>query len=133
MKNVIDKLAWIEIQNRQVLGARSKNKTKFYIPGGKREEGETDLDTLVREIKEELSVDLRPESLAFLGEFQAQADSQPWGVEVKMRCYFADYQGEIKASAEIEELTWLSYQDRPNLAPVDQIIFDTLKKIDLID
>jgi hypothetical protein len=34
---VIDKLAWIELQNQSILSTKSYGKDKFYIPGGKRE------------------------------------------------------------------------------------------------
>jgi len=52
----IDKIAYIETRNGQVLSTRSRGKTKYYIPGGKREVGETDEQTLVREVAEELDV-----------------------------------------------------------------------------
>jgi len=36
----IDKLAWIELQNKSILFTKSYGKDKFYIPGGKRENDE---------------------------------------------------------------------------------------------
>jgi 8-oxo-dGTP pyrophosphatase MutT (NUDIX family) len=39
---------------REILSTKSKG--KYYIPGGKRENGESDEQTLIREIAEELSV-----------------------------------------------------------------------------
>jgi 8-oxo-dGTP diphosphatase len=60
---MIDKLAWCCIKDKRLLGARSKGKNIYYIPGGKREEGESDHEALIREIKEELSVDLKPETI----------------------------------------------------------------------
>ena len=59
-KSYIAKLAFIEIKDRKVLETCSFGKDKWYIPGGKREEGETDEQALIREIKEELLVDLKP-------------------------------------------------------------------------
>ena len=56
----VDKVAFIEIQNGQILSTKSKGKTKYYIPGGKREKGESDEQTLIREIAEELSVAIIP-------------------------------------------------------------------------
>ncbi len=38
----IDKIAYIRIENGKILSTRSKGKTKYYIPGGKRENNETD-------------------------------------------------------------------------------------------
>ncbi|MCX4024626.1 NUDIX domain-containing protein [Spartinivicinus marinus] len=62
----IDKLAWIFIKDKKILGARSKGKDTYYIPGGEREEGEMDQAVLIREIKEELPNELKPETLEYI-------------------------------------------------------------------
>jgi 8-oxo-dGTP diphosphatase len=129
----IDKLAWIEIQDKSILSTKSYGKDKFYIPGGKREIGETDIQTLVREIKEELDVALKPETIEFVGIFEAQAHGHTEGVKVKMTCYMAKYTGILKAAAEIEEIKWLKYADKPYISEVDKIIFAFLKQEKLID
>jgi len=131
--HTIDKLAWIEIQDKKILSTRSKGKTKWYIPGGKREAGESDETALIREIKEELNVDLLPESIHYYGTFSAQADGHAQGVEVKMQCYGASYLGTLKASSEIAELDWLDTGDMDRIAPVDVLIFNWLKSQNLLD
>lgn len=75
MKNmkIIDKVALIYIKDGKILSTRSEGKDKYYLPGGKREGDETDLETLAREVKEELSVDVVEETAEFYGVFQAQA------------------------------------------------------------
>ncbi len=123
---IIDKLAWIHLKNQKILSTRSKGKTKFYIPGGKREIGESDETALIREIKEELTIDLVPSTIAFVGNFQAQADSHATGIQVLMQCYTADYKGTLAAAAEIAEVVWLTNADRDKISPVDQLIFDFL-------
>jgi ADP-ribose pyrophosphatase YjhB (NUDIX family) len=128
----IDKLAWIYIEDRKILSTRSRGKDTWYFPGGKRESGESDEEALTREIKEELSVDLIPESLQFFGKFEAQAHGHTVGVTVVMTCYIANYEGELKPDAEIEELAWLTYADKDRSSAVDQIIFDYLKNKNLI-
>ncbi|GII58114.1 DNA mismatch repair protein MutT [Planotetraspora thailandica] len=122
----IDKIAWIHLRDGKILSSRSRGKDVYYLPGGKREPGETDLDTLVREIDEELAVAIVPASAAHLGTFQAQAHGHAGGVTVRMTCYTADHEGTPKASSEIEELVWLTYADRDRVSPVDQLIFDHL-------
>lgn len=129
----IDKLAWIEIKNRKILSTRTKGKDTFYFPGGKRDTNETDEQALIREIKEELTVDLLPQTIRFFGKFEAQAHGFPTEINVLMTCYSADYVGNISASSEIEEIDWLTYADRERTSTVDKIIFEFLKKHDLID
>ena len=112
MRTTIDKLAWIYLVDRRILSTRSKGKQIYYIPGGKREGTETDQEALLREIKEELSIDLQPETIAFFGKFEAQADGKADGVLVQMTCYTAEFVGTIQAASEIEEVVWLQYQDK---------------------
>jgi 8-oxo-dGTP diphosphatase len=119
-------VAWVRVENGRILCARSRGKDVFYIPGGKLETGETELDALLREIKEELAVDLIAETVRNFGTYRAQAHGQADGVVVVMSCYTAEYQGTPAASGEIEELDWLGYADRDRVAPVDQLLFDEL-------
>ncbi len=123
----IDKIALIKIKSGQVLSTRSKGKSNYYFPGGKREAGETDEQTLIREIKEELSVEIIPDSYKYIGTFKAQSDGMKEGILVKMTCYTADFNGTPKPNNEIEEIKWLNYADINSVSAVDKIIFDFLK------
>lgn len=123
---VIDKVAWIRLENGAILSSRSRGKDVYYIPGGKREPGENDLETLIREIREELSVAIVADSAEHLGTFQAQAHGHPDGTTVRMTCYTADYRGALQPDNEIEEIAWLTYGDRDRVSPVDQRVFDHL-------
>ena len=78
----IDKIAFIYIMERRVLAIVSKGRDVFYMPGGKRERGETDEQTLIREIEEELSVGIIPQSIRYYGTFKAQAHAKPEGTTV---------------------------------------------------
>lgn len=129
----IDKLAWLHIVDRKILSTRSRGKTTYYLPGGKREAGESDQAALIREIREELNVDLLPESLHYMGVFEAQAHGHAEGVIVRMTCYSAAYQGQLKPAAEVEEMIWFTHQDKGRSSPVDQLIFDWLYDQGLID
>ena len=123
---MIDKIAWLHLHDGQLLSTRSRGKDRYYIPGGKREAGETDAETLLREIKEELTVDLDPTSLAHAGTWEAPAHGHASGVLVRMTCYWAHYAGTLQPAAEIEEVVWLRYRHRPHVSAVDQLIFDWL-------
>lgn len=129
---MIDKLALIEIKNHKVLSTRSRGKDIYYLPGGKRELGESDMEALIREITEELTINIDPDTIKFYGEFSAQAHGHPEGVIVNMRCYTATFRGSLQAAAEIEEIAWLAYNDKPRVSEVDKLIFDDLKEKGLL-
>lgn len=133
MTNFIDKLAYIYIKDKQILMTLSKSKDTYYIPGGKREEGESDQEALSREVKEELTVAIIPETIKHYGTFEAQAHGKPIGTIVRMTCYQADYKGELQPSSEIQDIAYYTYAQRNFVGPVDQLIFDDLKQKGLID
>ena len=112
MKKEIDKLAWLYIYEGKLLNARSINKTLFYLPGGKRELDESDEAALIREIKEEISIDLIPESIRYAATFKAKADGHADDVIVKLTCYFAEFRGRLAPAAEIEEIQFIDYDDK---------------------
>jgi len=125
VQQLIDTVAWVLIEDGRILCARPRGKDVFFIPGGKREGAESDVETLVREVAEELSVDLAPESAAHVGTYEAAiSDGHP--TVVRMACYTADYRGVLTASSEIEALAWFGYRDRDLVPPVDQLLFDDL-------
>lgn len=130
---IIDKVAYLHLKDGKILSTRSKGKDKYYLPGGKREGHESDMETLVREIKEELTVDIIESTARFYGIFEAQAHGKEEGVLVKMTCYTAEYSGELKADSEIAELVWLTSADAALVSPVDQLIFADLKGKGMLD
>ncbi len=132
-KTFIDKLAFIEIGDRKILVTLSRGKDTWYIPGGKREQNETDLEALMREVKEELDVDVIADSVNPYGVFEAQAHGKPEGTFVRMTCYMASYHGVLKPSAEIEKLDWFAHSQKNQCSPVDVLIFNDLKARGLID
>jgi 8-oxo-dGTP pyrophosphatase MutT (NUDIX family) len=124
--HVIDTVAWVHLEGGRILGARSRGRTLFYIPGGKVDPGEGEVAALAREVREELSVELLPDTVAYLGTYTAQADGHPEGTLVRMACYTGAYRGVLAASSEIEEIAWLRLADRHRTAPVDHAVFDDL-------
>lgn len=108
---IIDKVALILIEKEKLLCVRSKNKTVFYIPGGKRETNESDKQALIREIHEEINIALEPNNLIYAHTFIGPADGLI-DTKVKLTCYFVkSYNGKIVASSEIEEINWVNSQN----------------------
>lgn len=127
MSGLIDTVAWVRIEDGRILCARPRGKDVFYVPGGKREGAESDLETLLREIEEELTVHLDPATATHVGTYEADAPGHPDGSVVRMSCYTADYRGTLAASSEIEEIAWFAYPQRALVPPVDRLLFDDLR------
>jgi 8-oxo-dGTP diphosphatase len=125
-KSFIDKLAYIYLKNGKVLMALSRGKDTYYIPGGKREGNESDREALAREVKEELDVQVIPDTIKFYGTFEAQAHGKPEGTVVRMTCYMADFVGQLAAASEIESIDFFTYAQKNLTGPVDFLIFDDL-------
>jgi len=124
---LIDTVAWVRAEGGRILCVRPRGKDVFFIPGGKREGRESDLDTLLREVREELTVLLDGGTAAHVGSYEAAGAGLPGGTVVRMSCYTAEYRGRLAPSSEIEELAWFGYADRDRVPPVDQLLFDDLK------
>ncbi|HMG56635.1 MAG TPA: NUDIX domain-containing protein [Kofleriaceae bacterium] len=129
---MIDTVALLHIRDRKVLVARSRGVDRWYLPGGKREPGETDEDTLRREIREELSVEIRSDTLDHVGTYEGVAHGQRPGTLVRMACYAARWTGELAPGSEIEQLEFLGFDDLGEAAPLVQHIFHDLRAKQLI-
>lgn len=128
-----DNMGWVLVKGGKVLVNRSYGKDSFFVPGGKREGNEHDHETLAREMNEELTVEILPDSIQHFHTFEAQAHGKPEGTYIRLACYTAQYNGTIAPSSEIEEVSWFTYDQRENISPVSQLVFDHLKELDLID
>lgn len=132
-RNMIDKLALLHIHSRQLLAARSQGRDTWYLPGGKREPGESDSQALAREIREELGVEVIADSIRYAAEFVGPAHGQPPGTEVRVRCYHAQFVGVVSASAEIAEIGWIGLKDAARCSPVLRMILAHLQSQGVID
>src|SRR5687767_2646913 len=127
---VIVAVAYIVIKDKKLLLTRSKGKKAFYMPGGKPKKEEGDIDTLVRELNEELSLAVEHVSLAHFGTFEAQAYGESEGVIVQLRCYIGTHTGVPQPQSEIEEMRHFSYGEYMQMnetAPAVRLLFQSLK------
>ncbi|MEM9152066.1 MAG: NUDIX domain-containing protein [Cyanobacteria bacterium P01_F01_bin.3] len=129
----LDVLAWICLENRRILCARTKGNEVFYLPGGKREPGESDWEGLSREVREEMSVTLEEGTLTKVLTVEEKAHGFTEPTWVSMKCFKAAYQGVLTPSAEIEAIAWLSIKDIAQCAPATQRVLEHLASQQLID
>ena len=107
MSDTIDIVAAvIRDEAGRVLLVRKRGTTAFMQPGGKRDPGEDDIETLAREIDEELGCQLVPGSIRPLGEFDAISANEP-GFRVRASLYEIAVAGDIAPKAEIETMLWI--------------------------
>jgi 8-oxo-dGTP diphosphatase len=122
---VPEKVAWVLVRDGRVLVTRNHGVDVFYFPGGTRESGESDAETLAREIDEELQSRVDTATMAHVGTFETRRESDGHA-EFRMICYTAEHSGPLLASNEIAETDWFGYDDRTRVSAVDQMVFDML-------
>ncbi|MEI5675569.1 MULTISPECIES: precorrin-6y C5,15-methyltransferase (decarboxylating) subunit CbiE [unclassified Nocardioides] len=87
----------------RVLAVRKRGTTRFMQPGGKLEPGETPAQAAVREVREEIGLDVE---VRYLGEFTTEAANEP-GAVLESTVFTAELTGTPVADGEIEELRWV--------------------------
>jgi len=106
------RLAAVIIKDNKILLVKGPKRFKeYWTPGGRQEEGESDKETLSRELKEELGVDVVKSR--FFKEYICDSPYVP-GTKSIVRMYITKIKGEPKPSAEVTECTWMSRKDFEN-------------------
>ena len=126
MGTVLDVVALLWERDGRVLVARTRGRDAWYLPGGKREPGETASGALVREVREELGVTLDPATVRLVVTVEAPAHGHPPGTRVQMTCWRGRVDGEPRPCGEIAELAWLGPSDVDRLAPAARLAADAV-------
>ena len=110
----------IRDRDGRVLLVRKRGTSRYMLPGGKIESGETPAQAAIRELHEEVGAMLNPVLLSFLGEWTTAAANEP-DHTVHGFIFEHPWIGGLGVQAEIDELLWLHPDDmgaRGDLAPL---------------
>ncbi|MDF2516470.1 MAG: mismatch repair protein MutT [Sphingobacterium sp.] len=125
----------ISIADHKILLAYSNNKKAWYLPGGKIDVGEDSLQSIRREISEELDIDLDPQKISYYCHITAPAYGMVPEVIMEQDCFLYPLTEKIQPSNEIGEVKYFSHEDYLR-EPIQVIgvlhVFDKLKTDGLI-
>lgn len=124
---------WVNLDESRtkIMLVKVRENQKWYLPGGKIELNESRVDSLSREIQEELGVILINESIKHLITVCDKAYGQSGNVE--LNCFTADYLGEIMPLAEISEIRYINWSvEKDIIAPAVLTMLHTNEFINFI-
>ena len=109
----------VEETNDQILLVQVRNREKYYFPGGKIDAGETLLEAIQREVKEELQLAFEQSDFTYLGTVVGDAYPQKNtlteinGFKVQQKI---DWDS-VKIDNEITDIRWFDKSDTTLIAP----------------
>lgn len=101
----------------QTFLVRKTGSAIFQQPGGKIDAGETAIGAVIRELQEEIGLELTPADLTPLGRFSAPAANEA-GHLVVAEVFTARHDGPLQVAAELAEGRWIN----PKAPPADMPI-----------
>lgn len=117
---------------------RSRGRDVLYLPGGKREPGETAVAAAVREALEEIALVIAPDELEPFGTVVEDAHDQPAGTVVEMALFRVLPGGPADsvtpvASAEVDAIEWIGSADADRCPPAGVETLRLLVRAGLVD
>ena len=106
---VVHVIAAVIIKDEKLLLVKEFNEDEYHTPGGTVKKFETPEETLKRELKEEIKVQLK--SMRPFGKFNSKTFD---GKDLLLETYFAEIEGTPKPSSEIESISWIGSDYKNN-------------------
>lgn len=126
----IRKVALAVFKDNKILQVRTnKQPDVFYTLGGKIEEGESEIECIKREVREEIGCEIDGSTIKFLTEFEDVAHGKEERL-VNIRMYEGKLIGEPKPFSEVVEIGYFNTtSDKKHLSTIAQrTIFPWLKE-----
>lgn len=118
-------------KNNQLLLAYSNNKNAWYLPGGKVDKGESSCEALIREIREELNIDLQPDKIENYKHISAPAYGEKPELIMEQDTFRYNLTEDIQPSHEIAAVKYFDlemYKHEPAQVPGVLKVFALLKE-----
>ncbi|MFZ6992674.1 NUDIX hydrolase [Curtobacterium sp. RRHDQ66] len=130
--------ALLLVRDRRVLMVRARQRDVLYLPGGKAEAHETDVEAVVRESLEETGLRLTAADVDEFAVVTEPAHGQAPGTMVAMTLFLVRPGGPLDsatpvASAEVDEVEWVTSADADRCPPAGVETIRLLAQADLID
>lgn len=124
----IEVVAAIIKNNNEILTTRrgyGEFENMWEFPGGKMEPGETPEEALIREIKEELELDIN------LSKYLTTIDYDYPNFHLKMHCYICSIEGGKLHLNAHNDAKWITLEelDSLNWVPADVLVVEKLKEL----
>lgn len=123
-------VAAVIVRDGRFLLVRKRGTTAFMQVGGKIEQGEEPLAALLREVAEEIGVDVAPEAVRPLGRRKAVAANEPDHV-VDAHAFTVELPAgfEPRPQAELEDLVWVDPADPATPYPVAPLSLELMAAV----
>jgi len=119
----------LETRQNEILLVRVRDNSLWYLPGGTIEAEETPQQALVREVSEELDVQVDTNAIRFDRRVIGPALGRDG--EVELNCFRAEWSGEPSAQSEISEIGYISFEDTHKMAPAVRLLVKELDQLEM--
>ncbi len=125
----------IVVNQEKLLLAFSNNKQAWYLPGGKIDNNETSAEALIREVREELNIELNESGFKFYTHISAPAFGEANDIIMEQDCFLYKLNETPQPSSEIKDVKYFSCHDysfEEKQVPGVIMILEKLKKDGLV-
>lgn len=109
----------VEETENQILLVQVRNREKYYFSGGKIDEGETQLEAIQREVKEELQLEFPQEDFTYIGTVIGDAYPQT-NMLTELNGFKLQQEidwNNVEIDNEITDIRWFDKSDTTLIAP----------------